>query len=92
MKKIFTILLVLPLHVNASELLIEIERKSAELSSCTTEQPCEITVEKSNNKYIAKVKRSVKITKYGVLKYKTGSITYHVFDEKGAYIKTKHTT
>ena len=72
--------------------MLEIERKSAALSICTKELPCEITIEKNGVFYVAKVKRSAMITEYGVLKYKTGSTTYHTFDDKGVFIESKHTT
>lgn len=90
MNRLLLILFLLPATLNASELLVKIEKVSAVKSSCTVENPCEITIERSGNLYIAKVKRSVKITKYGVLKYTTGSISYHTFDANGAYIGTRH--
>jgi len=92
MKQILLILLLLPTSLNAAEFMLEIEKKAAELSSCSIEQPCEVTVVKEDGLYVVKVKRSAIITEHGVLKYKTGSITYHTFDNKGIYIKSKHTT
>ena len=91
-KSYLLILLLLPTSINASELMSEIEKKSAALSSCTKEQPCEITIEKNGVFYVAKVKRSAIITEYGVLKYTTGSTTYYTFDDEGVFIKSKHTT
>jgi len=72
--------------------MLEIERKAAALSSCSRELPCEITIEKNGAFYVAKVKRSAMITEHGALKFKTGSVTYHIFDDKGAFIESKHTT
>ena len=82
----------MPASIYASELMLEIEEKAAALSSCTKEQPCEITIEKKSVFYVAKVKRSAIITEYGVLKYTTGSTTYYTFDDEGVFIKSKHTT
>lgn len=93
MKRLLLILFLLPATLNASELLAKIEKVSAVKSSCTVENPCEITIEGSGKFYkfyIARVKRSVKITEYGVLKYTTGSVSYHTFDANGAYIGTRH--
>ena len=92
MKNILLIALLLSSSVNASELPLEIEKKAAALSSCTIKKPCEITIEKSSEQYVAKVKRSTIITDYGVLKYRTGSIDYHIFDNKGTHIESKATT
>jgi len=92
MKRLLLLFLLSPISLSASELMLEIEKKAAALSSCTIEQPCTITIEINDGLYVAKVKRSTKITEYGVLKYRTGSTTYHIFNDKGAYIKSKHTT
>ena len=92
MKHFLLILLFLPVSLNASERLLDIEKKAAELSSCSIKQPCVITVDNTKDFYIVKVKRSTTITEYGVLKYKSGSTTYHKFDKNGVYFESKHTT
>jgi hypothetical protein len=92
MKQLFLIILLLPISLNANEVTLEIEKKAAALSACSSENPCEVSVIRDGDFYVAKVKRSTIITNYGVIKYKTGSITYHVFDNKGKYINSNNTT
>jgi hypothetical protein len=92
MKKILLLILILPIQVYASDILEDIEKKAAKLSSCSVKQPCEITIEKKELLFVVKVKKSAVITEYGVLKYKSGSTTYHEFDLKGNYLGARHTT
>ena len=92
MKKLLALILMLPFYTYAADLLSVIENKAAELNSCSKVQPCIITINKKNKVYFVKVKQSVQVTKYGVLKYKTGSVSYYKFDEKGKYLGFSHTT
>ena len=92
MRKILLLVLILPIQVYASDILEEIEKKAAKLSSCSAKQPCEITIEKRQSLYAVKVKQSAIITEYGVLKYKTGSTTYYEFNLKGKHLGARHTT
>jgi len=92
MKKLITLLFILPFYVYAADLLMVIEKKAAKLNSCSKVQPCVITIDKKNNVYFVKVKQSALITEDGVMKYKTGSISYYKFNEKGEYLGVAHTT
>jgi len=92
MRLIILLIALFPIQIYASDVLQDIEIRAAELGSCSVKQPCEITIEKKQSSYIAKVKKSAMTTEYGVLKYKTGSTTYYVFDADGRYLGVKHTT
>ena len=92
MRKIILLILILPIQAFASDILVGIEIEAAKLSSCSAKQPCEITIEKKQSLYVVKVKQSAVITEYGVLKYKTGSTTYHEFDLNGKHLGARHTT
>jgi len=91
-KTLLIFFLLVPYYLSASELELEIEKKASELSGCNKNTPCEVMIERNDRGYIVKVKRSVLITEFGVLKYTTGSIHYHIFDEKGTYVESRSTT
>ncbi len=78
--------------IHASELSLEMEKQAAALSDCNKNIPCVISISNKKGGYIVKVKKSVVITDYGVLKFKPGSVTYYFFDLDGKLIRSSSTT
>ena len=77
--------------VRADNLAVKIELKAAEIDYCSSVQPCVVSVEKRNNRFIVTVKKAALITKYGVIKYKSGSTNYHIFNDQGLWLRVTHT-
>ena len=78
--------------IEASDFTMEIEKRAASLSGCTIERPCVISIEKTKDQYVAIVRSSSLITEYGVLKFRTGSVTYYTFDMDGQLLGSRRTT
>jgi hypothetical protein len=89
---VLLIMLSSTLEASDYQIRIEIEKKAAELSNCSKERPCLVSVSGKNGEYHAKVRASASVTSYGVLKFLTGSVTFYIFDKNGKLRETKRTT
>lgn len=92
MKLMIVIAFIFSQALEASSFNLEIEKKAAKLNSCSLERPCMISINKNEDRYIAKVNSFMFITEYGVLKAKAGSITYYIFDLNRKLLETRKTT
>ena len=72
--------------------VLEIERMAALEAICSISKPCGITVTVKEDKYIAKVTKSSFISPQGVLRYKSGSITYYIYNLEGVLLDIRKTT
>lgn len=91
MKLLIILIILIPHILLASELAIEIEKKAAALSTCSSDKPCLVSVTEIEDGYKAKVTSSVLITEYGVLKFLPGSVTHYIFEKNGQLLRTHKT-
>jgi len=81
------------IHANANASSnLEIERLAALEANCTKEQPCIISITMDKEKYVVKVNRSTLITPEGVLKFRTGSVIYYIYNSDGSLEMRSPTT